>query len=142
MDYHARCYCGANELQAKGEPALQCYCHCDSCRRWSGQPVTACVLWPEDRVSFTSGMDNLRRFSPTDHPEGGKFFCTRCGGAVCTFLPRGRFFDIFGGVLTGFTFQPTTHINYQETVLPMPDGLPKYRDMPERSGGSGLLIGE
>jgi hypothetical protein len=51
-------------------------------------------------------------------------------------------FDIFAGVLEAFDFQPTKHLNYAERVIRLPDGLPKYRDMPEHSGGSGVLIAE
>jgi hypothetical protein len=104
--------------------------------------VSACVLWPEDRVDVTSGRDKLHRFSITDHPEGGKFSCSNCGGAVGTFIPTARMYDIFAGLLDDFTFEPTMHINYGERVLSFPDSLPKFRDMPERSGGSGVLIGD
>jgi hypothetical protein len=61
---------------------------------------------------------------------------------VCTFLPRGRLYDIFEGVLADFKFQPTMHINYGERVLSIHDHLPKFRDMPERSGGSGELVAD
>jgi hypothetical protein len=48
-------------------------------------------------------------------------------------------YDIFAGVLADFEFQPTMHINYDERVISLPDSLPKFRDMPERAGGSGLM---
>jgi hypothetical protein len=38
------------------------------------------------------------------------------------------------------TFKPTLHVNYQETVLPMKDGLPKQKDVPKEMGGSGVLL--
>jgi hypothetical protein len=34
------------------------------------------------------------------------------------------------------------HVNYQETVLPIKDGLPKQRDFPKEMGGSGELMAE
>jgi hypothetical protein len=142
MEHHASCYCGHVTLVAKGDPASQCFCHCSSCRRWSGQPVTACILWPDDRVRFLKGTEKLHRFSVTGHPEGGKFSCQVCGGAVCTFVPSARLYDIFAGVLADFDFRPTIHINYGERVISMHDGLPKFRDMPEHAGGSGTLVGE
>ncbi|MBV2360375.1 GFA family protein [Thalassococcus sp. CAU 1522] len=142
MDHRAECYCGEVALVVEGDPVLQCFCHCRSCRRWSGQPVTACLLWPEDRVRFVRGRERMLRFSITEHPEGGKFSCRTCGGAICTFLPKTRLYDVFHGVLVDFDFRPAMHINYAERVLSMPDGLPKFRDMPERSGGTGTLIGE
>ena len=39
-------------------------------------------------------------------------------------------------------FKPGVHVNYQETVLPMRDGLPKQRDFPTELGGSGELVAE
>jgi hypothetical protein len=33
-------------------------------------------------------------------------------------------------------------VNYQETVLPIKDGLPKFKDVPAEMGGSGTQIAE
>lgn len=33
--------CGAVGLALAGEPAVQVYCHCESCRGWLGAPVHA-----------------------------------------------------------------------------------------------------
>jgi hypothetical protein len=32
------CVCGAVEVEITGEPAVQAYCHCESCRTWLGGP--------------------------------------------------------------------------------------------------------
>ena len=34
------------------------------------------------------------------------------------------------------------HVNYESTVLPMRDGLPKQKDFPAEMGGSGELLPE
>jgi hypothetical protein len=39
-------------------------------------------------------------------------------------------------------FKPAVHVNYQETVLRMRDGLPKLRDFPKELGGSGEMVAE
>jgi|GEM_PF-4688074 len=39
-------------------------------------------------------------------------------------------------------FKPAVHVNYQETVLRMRDGLPKLRDFPKEFGGSGEVLAE
>jgi hypothetical protein len=39
-------------------------------------------------------------------------------------------------------FSPGVHVNYAETVLPMKDGLPKFKDFPAAFGGSGEQIAE
>jgi hypothetical protein len=39
-------------------------------------------------------------------------------------------------------FQPGVHVNYQEAVLSVKDGLPKMKDFPKEMGGSGELLPE
>jgi hypothetical protein len=34
------------------------------------------------------------------------------------------------------------HVNYESTVLPMKDGLPKLKDFPAELGGSGETLPE
>jgi hypothetical protein len=34
------------------------------------------------------------------------------------------------------------HVSYEQTVLPMRDGLPKLKDFPAEFGGSGEAIAE
>lgn len=50
--------------------------------------------------------------------------------------------DLPAGIITGFSFKPSVHLNYEETVLPMKDGLPKLRDFPAAIGGSGETMAE
>ena len=44
--------------------------------------------------------------------------------------------------LSGLVFKPTVHLNYEEKVLPISDGLPKLRDFPKEIGGSGETLPE
>jgi len=39
-------------------------------------------------------------------------------------------------------YTPALHVNYQERVLRIRDGLPKYKDMPAEMGGSGDTLPE
>jgi hypothetical protein len=50
--------------------------------------------------------------------------------------------DIPAGVLPTLKFKPSVHLNYEDTVLPMKDGLPKLRDFPAEIGGSGQTMTE
>ncbi len=54
-----RCFCGAVEIEAKGEPEAMGYCHCRSCRSWSGGPVNAFSLWKPEAVQITSGAEHV-----------------------------------------------------------------------------------
>ena len=142
MVFHAQCSCGAVKLEMTGEPVVQCYCHCNSCRSYTGSPVNTPVLWPRGSVRFTAGEDRLRRHSKTGHPESGRFTCSVCHGAVGVFLAEADLFDVFSGLISDLEFTPTVHINYENAVLPIRDGLPKLKDMPAEWGGSGEHIAE
>jgi hypothetical protein len=50
--------------------------------------------------------------------------------------------DIAAGKLPTLAFKPAVHLNYEETVLPMKDGLPKLRDFPKEVGGTGETMPE
>jgi hypothetical protein len=39
-------------------------------------------------------------------------------------------------------FQAGVHVNYQDTVLRVKDGLPKLKDFPKEMGGSGVVLPE
>jgi hypothetical protein len=56
--------------------------------------------------------------------------------------PMWNLIDVYSAVLPEFRHQPALHVNYQETVLPMRDGLPKMRDLPNEMGGSGETLKE
>jgi len=50
--------------------------------------------------------------------------------------------DVFAAILPALKFSPGVHVNYAETVLPIKDGLPKFKDFPAEFGGSGEQIAE
>ena len=45
-------------------------------------------------------------------------------------------------VLRSLDFKPGVHLNYQESALPIKDGLPKMKDFPKEFGGSGETLAE
>ena len=48
--------------------------------------------------------------------------------------------DVYSATLPTLKYSPGVHVNYAETVLPMKDGLPKFKDFPAEFGGSGERI--
>jgi hypothetical protein len=134
------CFCGAVEIEVTGAPEEMGYCHCASCRSYSGAPVSAYILWTSGNVRVTRGAGLIGRFTKTGMSE--RIFCTRCGGHVMTGHPALGLTDVHAGVLPGIAFAPSVHLNYAETVLPMKDGLPKLRDFPASVGGSGEEVPE
>lgn len=73
-----RCLCGEVRFEAAGAPNWVGWCHCESCRRAAGAPVTAYAGFPRAAVRFTGTPPVLFRSSPG--VERG--FCARCGSSV------------------------------------------------------------
>jgi hypothetical protein len=116
------------------------YCHCESCREWSAGPVNAFSLWPPAAVRITKGIDNIARYQKTQRSI--RHWCKTCGGHLLTEHPHWSLTDVCVAVIPELPFSPAVHVNYQETVLPMKDGLPKQKDLPAEMGGSGELLAE
>ena len=116
------------------------YCHCRSCRSWSGGPVNAFTLWKPENVRITAGAEHVGDV-PEDPaqpaailPQVRRSSHDRSSDA----RPRRRLCRDHPDV----EFKPGVHVNYSETVLPMRDGLPKLKDFPAELGGSGEAVPE
>jgi len=138
--YKGSCFCGAVSIEAKGDPEGMGYCHCRSCRSWSGGPVNAFSLWKPDTVKVTAGAEKIVTYAKTAMSE--RKYCAACGGHLMTNHPTLGGVDVFVATIPDLPFQPGLHVNYAETVLPMKDGLPKFKDFPAEFGGSGELLNE
>jgi hypothetical protein len=138
--YRGSCFCGAVELQVTGDPAAMGYCHCESCRQWSAGPVNGFTLWKPSAVRVTKGADQIGSYNKT--PRSTRKWCKSCGGHLFTEHPHWELFDVYAATIPNFPFKPGVHVNYQETVLHLHDGLPKMKDLPKEMGGSGETIAE
>ena len=83
MAYKGECFCGAVQLEVAGEPEGMGYCHCRSCRSWSGGPVNAFTLWKPDTVRVTAGAEQIGIYQKT--PVSERQYCKKCGGHL---MPR------------------------------------------------------
>jgi hypothetical protein len=131
--FSGRCFCGSVQVEVEGEPIAQGYCHCESCRRHTGAPLRGFTLWPRGTVQVTRGR--LAGFNKTGFSD--RQHCTVCGGQVLIEHPTIGVVDVHSSTIPDFPFNPAVHVNYQEHVLPIRDGLPKLRDLPSDMGGSG-----
>ena len=136
--HKGRCFCGSVKVEVRGEPAGQGFCHCESCRSHTGAPLRGFTLWPADAVTVLEGQlagFNKSGFSDRQH-------CTVCGGQVLIDHPTIGLVDVHSSTIAEFPFQPSVHVNYQERVLRIHDGLPKLKDLPSEMGGSGESVSE
>ena len=140
MAHLGRCFCGAVVLEVSGSPEAMGYCHCSSCRSWSGGPVNAFSLWQPQAVRITSGIECVATFQKTAVQRAAilrQVRRTSDGQSSAVGLV-----DVFAATIPTLAFTPAIHINYAETVLPMRDGLPKLKDFPAEFGGSGEAVAE
>ena len=138
--YSGKCFCGAVEIRVSGEPVAMGYCHCGSCRSWSAGPVNAFTLWKPEAVKVTKGADQVGTYHKTDKSD--RKWCKRCGGHLYTEHPGWGVTDVYAATIPEVPFKPGIHVNYQESVLRIRDGLPKMKDMPKEMGGSGATLPE
>jgi hypothetical protein len=134
------CFCGAVQFTVSGEPAGMGYCHCESCRAWSAGPVNAFTLWNPDAVKITLGAENIGTYNKT--AGSSRKWCKTCGGHIFTEHPGMGLTDVYAAVIPDFPYQAGIHVHYQETRLPIKDGLPKMKDVPKEMGGSGIAMAE
>ena len=134
------CMCGAISLELSGEPAVQAFCHCESCRGWLGAPIHAASLWPAASVKVAKGAELLGTYKRTEASH--RKFCTRCGTPVLVEHPALGMVDVPAGSVKGLAYQPGLHVNYGEKVMSVKDGLPKFKDFPKDFGGSGDVLPE
>jgi hypothetical protein len=138
--HSGECFCGAVQFEVSGAPAAMGYCHCESCRQWSAGPINAFTLWPPASLRVTRGAEQIGTFNKT--PRSYRKWCTKCGGHLFTDHPHWNLVDVYAALIPTLAFEPGVHVNYEETVLRMHDGRPKFKDVPAEMGGSGAILAE
>lgn len=113
MKAHGHCLCGNVEFEANGTPSWVAYCHCASCRRHTGSPVTCFV-------NFARGDVDFRREPSVFESSPGvrRSFCERCGTPIAYETEkRANEIDIY---LNAFdepeAFSPETHVFHSERI--------------------------
>lgn len=122
--HRGQCYCGFVRLRACA-PQTVSFCHCASCRRWTGAPVAAFAAFSPDDLKFTPSLGDA--FSTV--PGVDRWVCPKCGSALAAtfdylpdqvYVPLGLFDDIDA-------FPPKSHSHYDEKAnwLHIEDDLPR-----------------
>lgn len=140
QSFRGTCFCGAVEIEVTGEPVAVGYCHCQSCRQWSASPVNAFSLWKPSALEVVKGQDRIGVYHKSELSY--RKWCKSCGGHLFTDHPPWGLVDIYAATVPTLPFKPGLHVNYQEHVLRIADGLPKMKDLPKEMGGSGEVLPE
>lgn len=119
------CVCGSVRYTASATPFAADYCHCDTCRRSSGAPVSAWMDFKTEQVTIEGQIDE---FQSSENIYRG--FCPKCGTRL-TFrhvdYPQYTTLTV-SSLDNPNSVSPTYHIYTEESVdwLDINDNLPRY----------------
>jgi hypothetical protein len=121
--FEGGCLCGAVRFVASGRPKGVYWCHCDSCRKHSGAPVSVFVAF--ERAAYTVTKGEITKFDSTPG-RTTRGFCAKCGSTLTcevVSLPTETHFHV-GAFDEAARLQPTRHVFPNERLpwLHMTDG--------------------
>lgn len=108
------CLCGAVRFAATSQPKGVFWCHCQSCRKHSGAPVSVFVGFEHRTYVVTKG--EITKFSSS--PGTTRGFCSKCGSTLtCEVkaLPTETHFHV-GTFDAPERFQPRRHFFRNEQL--------------------------
>jgi len=119
------CLCEAVRFETRGEPLWVAYCHCESCRRHTGAPVSVYVGWRRTQVEFSPDVPPGFESSPGVLRR----FCQRCGTPISYEADshEGELHLHVSGFERPEDFSPDRHVFYSERLawLHLGDDLPR-----------------
>ena len=122
--HSGHCLCGDVRFTANGDPAWVSYCHCASCRRHTGSPVSCFVNFEKAVVDFQSQPEVYR-----SSPDVRRYFCRRCGTPIAYETDRrpGEVDIYLNAFDAPADFTPESHAFYSEHIpwFDTKDDLPR-----------------
>ncbi|NDV01958.1 GFA family protein [Pseudoroseicyclus tamaricis] len=127
MTMTGHCLCGATSFSYEGKENWRSYCHCDSCRRFTGAPVAAYLAVPHGAWAWTGAEP--RRYESS--PGTGWLSCATCGSAIAYDSDREPDEIHFMAALlddpSGIVMQHHSHHEERLAWFNLHDDLPKHR---------------
>jgi hypothetical protein len=115
--FEGGCLCGAFRFVTTGQPKGVYWCHCQSCRRHSGAPVSVFVAIEHANYKVIKGDITKFESTPGRTTRG---FCARCGSTLTcetVSLPNEAHFHI-GAFDHAEQLEPSTrHVFPEERLL-------------------------
>jgi len=127
------CFCGSVQIEVSGEPESMGYCHCQSCRSWSGGPANAFTLWRPEAVHVTAGAQHVGMFQKTAASQ--RQYCTKCAGHLMTNHPPLGLIDVFASTIPSHASGPPSTSTMQRQFSPCETDCRSSRIFPQRSAG-------
>jgi hypothetical protein len=121
-----RCLCGNIRFEAKGRRLWVAHCHCESCRRSTGAPVTTFVGFNKDQLTYTHGERKFYESSPGVR----RGFCADCGTPMTYEADRSpdEVHLYISTLDEPGAFQPQLHVFHAERIpwVELNDDLPRH----------------
>ncbi len=129
------CLCGRVRYRIDAAPLWTGYCHCTSCRRSTGAPVTMFVGAAADSVAFTKGGRAVFASSPGVQ----RGFCAACGTPLTYESDRfpGETHFYISTLDHPQSLPPAFHVFHEERLpwLEIADTLPRHATTTGRVDG-------
>ncbi len=120
------CLCGAVRFAYRGPELWRAYCHCESCRRQTGSPVTAFVGVARETASMSGDSLGIYRSSPGVR----RSFCRTCGSPIAFEADRypGEIHFYAAALDDPEAAAPQFHVHDAERLswLSLADDLPRH----------------
>ena len=120
------CLCGAVRYRIDAPPLWTGYCHCTTCRRSTGAPVTMFIGARSKAVRFTAGERTMYASSPGVQ----RGFCATCGTPLTYEAERfpGETHFYVSTFDEPQALAPRFHVYYEERLkwLEIADSLPRH----------------
>ena len=132
-----KCFCGQIPFRVRGAPLWVAHCHCNSCRRSTGAPITTFVGFDKKQVSFEGD-----RMFYSSSPGVKRGFCANCGTPMTYESDRceNEIHFYISVMDEPERFIPERHVFYDEHIkwFEVNDDLPRFagfdRDQPASWG--------
>ncbi|KAK0123863.1 hypothetical protein ONS95_008856 [Cadophora gregata] len=140
--YEGGCHCGKVMYQLGRErPLASKFCHCSTCQRIHGAPFQHAAIFKKTDINFLKGHHDLQWYDSTEkttrHKLPCKVSCAFCGSWI---MDEGRRMILLFPGLIDFKdreererFAPECHMFYENRVVDINDGLPKWSGMQNKS---------
>ncbi|KAJ3207804.1 hypothetical protein HDU83_002135 [Entophlyctis luteolus] len=132
------CMCGETTVALKSFPESDpSFCHCNSCRKWSGAPFLLYVSTPTSSIEIAGPVNEKKTYSGAWDTYRGR--CGSCGTPLYArlgnpsesmYLVMTLFADEHGKFPDGFR-KPASHNWYSSRVMDVKDGLKKLKEYDE-----------
>ena len=125
MAYDGGCACGAVQYRIAGSPFSAVHCHCVSCRKATGSPLTSYFGVGRGQVTWQG-----KRSFHTSSPGVTRGYCNLCGTPLHYMTTRwpGEIYFHAATLHDPTVYEPTAHVHWAERLpwLTIHDTLPKH----------------